>query len=328
MPSDENHQTFLQTISEIYPEGGFRKISGHEPAIKHLEGCYTLLRKGKPVGRFAFYVNSDLRFNGLKTSCFGSYECADNPEYSKILFDKIRVLSKEENCEYIIGPMEGSTWQSYRFTDQFFQELFMTEPYHHEWYGKQLSDYGFEKIGKYHSYLDSELRFSKNDLEKQETQFKNQATVIRNLDKSNLKEDLEKIGKLSITAFQNNFLYSPISVDEFVKKYEKIIHHISEEFIWLLEDGQGELQAFLFAFEDLIDPKKETVILKTVAKRKDSPFKGIGAFLTSKLNQEVKKRGFKKIIHAFMYAENDSLTISEKFSTKPYKSHSLYGMKA
>ncbi len=326
MPNDENHSHFLKVPGHIYGSKSSREISGHEPAKKYLKGCYTLMQREKAIGRFAFYINPNLRYNAKKTAAFGSFECLPKAEYSTLILNKVIELSKAENAEFILGPMEGSTWESHRFSRDFKQGIFMSEPFHHEYYLDQLEAFGFKKVGTYHSYLDHTLNYDKDAITAYETHLKSKGATIRNLDKSQLDEELHKLGELSIEAFKNNFLYTPISVSEFITKYKQLLSHMSEEFIWLIENADGELQAFMFAFKDLLDQNMDTLILKTLARKQESEFKEIAKFLAGKLNQKAKKSGFKNIIHAFMYNKNNSLLISNELGTKHYKSHYLLGL--
>jgi L-amino acid N-acyltransferase YncA len=62
-----------------------------------------------------------------------------------------------------------------------------------------------------------------------------------------------------------------------------------------------------------------------MARLPDSKYKGIGSYLTIKVIQIAKQKGYKRIIHAFMIADNNSVKISEKHEIETFKRYTLYG---
>ncbi len=326
-PGKEEHELFTQVPKNLYPEKSQRFHLGFEPSMLFLQGCYTLIKSEKPIGRFAFYVNPALLHEGESAGCIGSYECEESSVATLMLINHAKQIATELGLKWLIGPMEGSTWESYRWSDSNELDNFFMEPFHHSYYAEQFTETGFQKIGKYVSALDKTMLGEEAELASWKKSFEAQGAVIRNLDTQNLREELGRIAKLSIEAFSDNFLYTPISEEEFIAKYEKISTLLNPEWIWIAEDKTGEPHAFLFAIPDLWDKEGKTIILKTVARKKDSAFKGIGKFMTASLNVKAKKQGIKQVIHAFMYDENVSSEVSEQMQTEPYKSYSLYGLK-
>jgi hypothetical protein len=67
--------------------------------------------------------------------------------------------------------------------------------------------------------------------------------------------------------------------------------------------------------------------VKSLARRPDSPFRGIGSFLSDKTYEVVERQGYKKVIHAFMITENRSVEMSKGFAGNVYKTYTLFGMK-
>jgi len=141
-------------------------------------------------------------------------------------------------------------------------------------------------------------------------------------------DELLRIGELSNEAFSNNFLYTPITLEDFVSKYRQLKELIRPELVWLVEDRKGgRLQAFLFAIPDYLDPSGKTLIVKSMARRKTTSFKGIGSYIAGKATQLAKQMGFTKVIHAMMLKDNASVNVSEIYANKSYKAYTLYGKK-
>ncbi len=327
LPGKSLYHLFEQLAHDLYLKGSARFKLGHDPVDAYLEGCYTLLKQGKPVGRFAFYENPSLEYQGQAAACIGSYECIPDQEASNILLKKAKDLAAQKKYQWLIGPMEGSTTNPYRFSQNNQSANFFMEPYHHIYYNKQFQNAGFQSIAEYFSNQTHSLQYSSSKTEALERDFIQKGATFRNINLMDLEVDLRKIATLSQEAFANNFLYTPIQVEEFISKYKKHSPLFDPRLIWIVEDQQKEIQAFLFAIKDYCDPNQETLIIKSMARKKNACFKGIGSILSKKVYQAAKELGYKKVIHAFIYQDNNSLALSKKFAGSPYKSYALYGLK-
>ncbi|MBD79215.1 MAG: hypothetical protein CL840_09870 [Crocinitomicaceae bacterium] len=330
-PGQEHFDLFYNLPKKLYPQNSQRFILGHDPVKTHLEGCYVLLDSDKAIGRFAFYENENLMIDGQFAACIGSYECVNDPNASHALLDNAKRMAQLKGYDFLIGPMEGSTWNNHRFSMDNDQPNFFMEPYHHAYYNQHFIDFGFSPISQYFSNLDEELNVEEERLKKFEQMYLNQGAVFRNLNLNDLENELYKIATFSLKAFSANFLFTPITTSEFVSKYLKIKSLIDPELVWIVEDKLGEIQAFIFSIPDHYDSIKpsKTLIIKSMARKRTSPFKGIGSYLAGKTVQIAKEQGYEKVIHAFMINDNASRLISEKYAKGSgyHKNYPLYGLK-
>jgi len=325
---DKNFDLFSDFPKEIYPKLSPRFILGHDAVDAHLEACYVLLENGMVKGRLAFYENPKLFFKGEKAACIGSYECVDESNFSGILINYAKDLAKKKGYDYLIGPMEGSTWNNHRFSINDDKPPFFMEASHHRYYPKQFLKAGFSVISDYFSNQDEKLEVDLLQLQKFETHYLNKGAVFRNLNPNDLENEFKKIAKFSLDAFSDNFLFSPISLEDFIAKYKKIEPLIDPNLVWIVENATGEIEAFIFSVLDHFDKinGNKTLIIKSMARKRDSKFKGIGSYLAAKTIALAKEQGFKKIIHAFMIKDNASKLISEKYADAPFKTYALYGI--
>jgi L-amino acid N-acyltransferase YncA len=97
--------------------------------------------------------------------------------------------------------------------------------------------------------------------------------------------------------------------------------------VLIAEDQKGEVHAFIFCIKDIYDSTNSTLIVKSVVRKKSSPFKGIATYLYAKIIEMAKKGGYTKIIHALMINDNASHKISKTQTGQSYKSYSLFGFK-
>ena len=327
LPGDPEHIAFYDFPKKIYDLESPRFKFGNDPVKQHLKGCYTMYQNDESVGRFSLYENPELNYQGERTATIGSYECINDLEVSKALLDYAKNIMQAQEYTWIIGPMEGSTWNNYRFSDNNDYPNFFLEPYHHSYYPKQFINAGYQVISKYYSNLVESVEPNLDKLEEYEKYYAEQGAIFRKINLNDFNSELKKIAKVSLEGFSSNFLYSSISVDDFVTKYKKLEQLFDPDLIWIVEDSKKEIHAFVFCIKDYMDSTNNTLILKTIVRKQSSKFKKIGSYLANRTISMAKNGGYTKIIHALMITDNKSVELSKKHAGNHYKNYSLFGQK-
>lgn len=324
IPADSDRRALFDAVlKQCYPPESPRWRSGHEPDAKYLDHLLVLLRDDAPVARCARYVNP--HYPGALL--VGSYECVDDDGLARTLFAEVERVAQAKGLDRLIGPMDGSTWNSHRFSDADDRPRFFTEPYHHAYYPAQWRANGFTPLAHYASHKDNDLRVDEDGLTAKSTELETAGIHIRMLDKARMNEELARIGAFSIAAFRENFLYAPITVDDFVAKYARIAPVLVPELVLLAEDASGTLLGLILALPDLNepDPTRRAVIVKTVAATKDASVEGLGRHLMRRVEQAAAQLGHRAAIHAFMAVRNRSSEGSRKlFGGEPFGTYTLY----
>lgn len=323
---DPDCHFFTDLVKEIYAPDSQRFLRGNDPIATFLEGCYLLEKDGKKIGRFALYENPHLKHEDQIACCIGSYECIDDLEMSQLLLSKAVERVKELRYSYLLGPMEGSTWNNYRFSDHNDFPNFFMEPYHHSYYSDQFKAFGFSVIGEYVSNIDEEVSVPNKDINSFEEYYKARGAQFRFLRMNDLENDLRKIARFSNDAFQHNFLFTPIDEEDFVEKYMRIKAYFDPALVMIVEDEHNEIEALSFSIKDHNVSRGKSLIIKSLARRNDSKLRGIGAYLIQKTYQLARDNGYDNVIHAMMIKDNASKKISENYHGADYKSYSLFGL--
>jgi hypothetical protein len=319
-------ERFQGLPEKIYPVNSPRFKLGFDPQVDFLVASFILLNKDEVVGRYAIYENAEIRYLDHKTATIGSYECKNDRVSTHYLLEHARHFAKSRGNTFLIGPMEGSTWNNYRFSASNEHPNFFMEPFHHIDYNTHFRQNGFQSIGTYISNLDADLKYNSLVNEEIEEKLSSGGYTMRHIDFNELEKDLLALAKFSNENFSDNFLFSHMDEVSFVKKYTQISSLFKKEFIFLIENREGKLEAFCFSIPDYTDALNETLIIKTVARKKDSKIKRLGFYLLSKTYEQAIKLGYTKAIHAFMAQENNSISHSEKLNGKTYKTYHLYGL--
>ena len=129
--------------------------------------------------------------------------------------------------------------------------------------------------------------------------------VVRDLRMEDFEEELRAIHGLSLVAFANNFLYTPIGEEEFVGMYEAVREAVAPRFVKLAE-ADGELAGFAFALPDAGGDAR-TLVMKTLAARPERRFGGLGALLMEESLSSAREAGMTRCVHALQHEGNSSL---------------------
>lgn len=323
-PNSDNFGLFMEIPKAIYPGKSQRFLLGNEPVLEHLKNCFILLKNEIPVARCAFYINPELSIEGKSTACIGSFECENDFESAQFLLEHVVKVAKQNKVESLIGPMEGSTWENYRFSLNNSTPNFFMEPFNHEYYPQFFEKFGFNIFGNYFSNKDLLMDINQEELIRFEEKLQQNNGFARFLDVNNLESELEKIAHFNNDVFKENKLFTPIDPIKFVEKYVGMKKFLRPEFIRIIEDSSQKIHAILFSIEDFFNQKEKTLIVKSIARRKDSPFRGSTGYLGQKTYEVAKREGFQNVIHAYFHEDNDSSKVSERYGGKRFKSYRLY----
>ncbi len=324
-PGNADFHLFKDFPKEIY-SADITRLNPEEIIDEEiLLSCYVLIQNDEVCKRAAVYNNPYLFYENKKALCIGNYESIDNENISSEFFSYIFSDVKKSDANFLIGPMNGSTWNNYRFSVNHNHSNFFLEPYHHLYYNQQFFNAGFKIIAKYFSSIDISLNYNEPNVAMLENQFTNSGVTFRNIELKQYYHELEKLYEFNAIAFKNNFLYTPLSKEKFIKKYSEAKNIIDPDFVILAEDEKENLIGYFFCLNDLLSTKQKSLIIKTIARHPDKKWKGLGHVIGNMIYRQAVKKNYTSIVHAFMNEEGTSITISKNFYGEVYKNYVLYG---
>jgi hypothetical protein len=325
MPGDTNFHLFESLISLVYPPE-IEKLKPLE-SITHslLESAYVILKDGKPASRCCLYYNPELRFKDRKACCLGNFESINDVACVDELFRVVTVDAKTKGFEYILGPMNGSTWESYRLGIPSNTPNFFLEPYTQSYYADLFTGSGFETIARYVSNMDKEQDLNDERIKEAESRFIQQGITFRNIDLQQYEAELSSLHGFCMESFKHNFLFTAISKDAFIEKYMKVKPYIDPQDVIIAENPAKEIVGFIFCLENFHDTVKKGMIIKTIAKHNSICYGGMGNVLASRFKRKALENGYQYIIHAFMIESNASNCLSQHFSGELLRAYFLYG---
>jgi GNAT superfamily N-acetyltransferase len=262
-------------------------------------------------------------YQSQRLGLVGHYAVCDAEAANELLAAACAEL-KARGCTMAVGPMDGNTWQHYRFvTGRGTEPLFFLEPDNPADWPQQFVAQGFAPLSEYYSTITTDLRARDPRIEAVAARFATLDVTIRAAKREEFAEELTRIYAVAACAFRENFLYTPISQADFVAQYEPIKSFIQPELVLMAEHKDYPV-GFLFALPDLCQAQRgqaiDTIIVKTVAVLPE--YAGLGSLLVARSHERAAALGFQRAIHALMHEANKSRSISRHYS-QPLRRYTL-----
>jgi GNAT superfamily N-acetyltransferase len=266
-----------------------------------------------------------------RVGVIGHYSADSADAGTRVLLDACAQLAAH-GCTIAVGPMDGNTWRSYRLVIERGSELpFFLEPDTPEAWVSHFTAAGFDTLATYSSALARDLTQRDPRLDALAARLAERNIVIRPLDLAHADDDLRRVFALSLIAFKDNFLYTPIDEAEFMEQNRRLLPAVRPELVLLAEhrhqgegegknegEGHNELVGFLFAIPDVLQQKRgqtpDTIIIKTVAVKPGLGYAGLGSLLVAEVQQRAAALGYTRAVHALMHETNVSRNISRRYA--------------
>ena len=306
-------------IQEYVMENNISQEESRKIMIERPSEIVIFTDENNNIGGSLYLWHNRPDYNGRKTSYIGNvniYEKYRKDEEQ--LFNKVFEELKKEGIEIIIGPLNGTTWNTYRYvTEKGSRRQFLLEPWNEDYSVSLFEKLGFKPLAGYISTvmegMDSDGRRNLNKKIEKLKKFDYYKDIkVESAENKDLLTVLNKVYDLTVEAFKNNFLYSELEREIFLKMYMSYEDKIIKKFFKMLYLGD-ELIGYVFGIPDYTElgykGKINTIILKTIAVSPEYNGKGMGYILINFLIEEAEKEGYENVIYALMHESNVSKNI-------------------
>jgi predicted N-acetyltransferase YhbS len=267
------------------------------------------------------------RHDGQRIGAIGQFQAADAESGARLLEAACRELARQ-GCRLAVGPMDGSTWRSYRLViERGDAPWFFLEPATPAHFAACFAAAGFAVAATYCSSVQADLDFRENFLRAVARRAAAAGVRIRPLDPQDPQADLRAMHAIALSAFARSFLFSPITCERFVAQYSQLLPYVRPELV-LIAERDGEPVAFGFGVPDALEAARgapaATVILKTIAARPGLVNAGIAHLLVAAGARAAAGLGYTRAVHALMHESNNSLRWSAHHA-RVFRRYALFG---
>jgi len=267
---------------------------------------------GTPVASAALWLGGGLEWEGERAGFVGSYRCEEGREdAAALLLTACARAAADAGLRWLLGPVDGSTWDRYRWIVERGEEPpFPGEPWHPDAWRAQFERAGFRACAAYRSTLCTDLAQRDPRLDRVRARLGALGIAIRPLDPSRFEEELAGIHALSRISFRDNLLYQDIPLEPFLDRYRPWRSKLDPALVRIAR-REGKVVGFVFGYP--ASPAPGTAVLKTLAVDPERRLAGLGAVLLEEFHAEALRLGCTRVIHALMHESNRSINLSERY---------------
>lgn len=263
---------------------------------------------------------------GETVGLVGHYAAADAETGAALLRHAVSLLASH-GCTIAIGPLDGSTWHAYRLvTERGAEPPFFLEPDTPDHWPTHFAAAGFDVLAEYTSALVPSIPPSPPAIAEVARRLDEQGYTVRPVDPARAAAELDALYEVSIAAFAENFLYTPIAREAFHAQYAAILPRVDPRLV-LLAEHAGTVVGYVFVVPDLLEQARTgraiTAIVKTLAVHPAHNGRGLGGLLVDRVQRAAADLGFTRVVHALMFASNRSQQISRHYGT-PFRRYALF----
>lgn len=291
---------------------------------KYITKLFVVYNGNTILSRASAILNPVLKYDDQAVGLIGHFESENNLQAVNLLFSEIAEYFKTCNISYLIGPMNATSWHSYRVAEASDEAPVFLDVISKAYYANLFRHNGWQAVAKYLTTSTTNLNIDEQKLEKHFNFFTSKNIQIRPFNINNFQQDLKIIYDISIDSFKGNFLYSEISYEEFSVLYNGIDMIINPEYFLIAEDQNKEPLGFVFCYDNFYEQDIKALVIKSLGRVHRSKARGIGHHLVDMVYKKAKQAGYQKIYHTLMHEDNVSRNINAD-RHKVYRRYSLFG---
>jgi len=225
------------------------------PFFRHAYRALFLARKdGRVVGRIAAIIDDEHnRYHNERSAFFGFFECIDDTEVSRLLFDRVKLFALERGMIKILGPMNPSTnHECGLLVEGFLDPPTVMNTYNPEYYGALVESQGYTKAKDLLAYnLDSRKDQPSDRLMAHVEKLRQNGSVtFRPINVRRFDQEVATILEIYNDAWEKNWGFVPMNPSEFAHMAKDLKMILDPELL-LIAEVKGEPVGFGLALPDV-----------------------------------------------------------------------------
>jgi len=291
---DKNKRSILKKLLQIWgEEASILKYVNNWEYIEYKDASAVV------------FINDDIKESkNEKIAFFGFIRFPNETESALWLFKKISEEAKKLGATRLVGPLNYSTWFSYRWMTEGWNKVrTWPEPNNERYMPEVVKQLGFTEYIKYFSSIIPVSNDEKH--KKSKKKYENalsEGFKFKRYKGRKIKSILNKIYKISTEVFADKPLYSPISRIMFKKIYVSSFKKIDPIVDLCLYKNKPV--GFSFFYENPYE--KKILLWKTVALKKEYQGYGLGSAFRYLVHQYAIENNKSYVMQLLMHVESKS----------------------
>jgi GNAT superfamily N-acetyltransferase len=293
-------------VEHPHPFGCFREFAADAPRVfGPSPDSHRILRDHafRQVGSYSLWWRTTPQYRNQSVGMIGHFNARNREVAQQILQTACHELA-QAGCSFAVGPIDGSTWNSYRLvTDPGSEPPFFLEPQNSPDVPNYFLEQGFVLELAYFSAIDSDLARPDPIGDQVADHMAKLGVSIRSLRIEDFEEELRRFHTLASICFRSHDLYQDIDESDFCALYRPLRNWIEPDFVVLAERESIPI-GFAFGIPDILERertgKSKTLVLKTLGILPDSALAGLGYHLLHSVRKRAAAAGVERMILALM----------------------------
>lgn len=299
-----------EDIWKLYLENG--KHFGAEFWVAYIDN--------RPVAR----IGASRAPHDPSAAFFGFFEMdLSAEEEAKALYETAEHWAREQGLKKLIGPVNFNTWFPYRFKTNSTQsdKEYFWEPVNPPQYPQLIESLGYSSEQKYHTVCSGNMQGFAEKAQKNFERAAGAGYTFRNFDMENfIEKEVPILYDISIKGFKDNYLYSPIALEQFRGLYVGTPKQMDFSYSQYALDMNGKEVGFFFVFA-----QDEYIVMKSTTVVPEHRGKGISNAVLYPAFKRAMEEGKKGYISALMIAGAQSESYSKHGDFLWSHEYHLYG---
>lgn len=210
-------------------------------------------RGGKVVGRIAAIEDRNYnKFHSSRTAGWGLFECLDDADVARALFDAVTAWARPRKLVSLLGPVSFSTnYDCGILLDAYDLPPFLLTTYNPPYYPRLIEACGQKKAKDLFAWrLDVRAEVPERVQRLAEKFRKREGLVVRPIDMKDIEGEIDKIKRIYNDAWEQNWGAVPMTDEEFHHMAKDMKQLVVPELLLLAEIG-GEPVAFAMTLPDV-----------------------------------------------------------------------------
>lgn len=305
----EHLSEYVQLIENIYSEYPLfaearvadvkRTLNESNPFLQFGTWKSFLLREnGQPVAHISAIVDTRLPSN---VGLVGYFDSVEDLISAKEAFRLACKFFLGKGICFVRGPVDLTTWKSFRVSYPEGQPPFLLEPFTRDYYRELFEGYGFKVVQNNISTTGTINQIESKRLERSFDQLQRQGLNFERVKAKDVPNILPQIWKVSQEIFRDSWSFVSVSFDEFVFN---LGNSGGQLFLDIACDIHNRVVAFSLTAGDIyVDGRKRTIV-KTLGALPDYQKLGVGRALLYSVYSKAKEDGIEELIFSTMRSDN------------------------
>lgn len=256
----------------------------------------------------------------------GWFECSGSFDHTRSCLNASLEWLGAQGVLQAVGPMNGLTWDSYRFTLHN-SVLFMGEPQHPSFYPEHWERYGFRVGERYFSRIlaaDPITPCTQEDLQAQLVEHSARLEPVNRDLYERHAAGLHKLLNQAFTRIKNPY-FVPISYEAFRARFDPLVDRLPEGFTYLIFNEQEQPIAILLTYPAQFDTDERdwALVTKTIAIDPGLQKLKLGSRLIRYATWLAQQNGLPYQVLAMMHEDNPSMFFLNKHEPKQIRQYVL-----